>query len=279
MRGKIALGIVVFKPKKNLFQRVQKALNCGFSIYIYDNSPDIGKTVEYCSLVNKEELVYLSEKRNMGLAKGISAICKHAYSAEVSAIINFDQDTIFTEKTLNYINHFYKFNEQLLHDQGYSVVGFNSEGLIGSCGEQGSGQYEFVNAMLVRNSGSLFFLDRLKKIGWHDNGYFVDGVDYEFCLRSINAGFRIGECNCAPDIDHESEQGAETYAICSKTLRKYPISRVADSISANIKLLFSSMIGFQFSFMAEVFRLFVKYLFSQALVRILSTRHIKRQLL
>jgi rhamnosyltransferase len=278
MKGKIGLGIVVFRPKKSLFLRIQKALTCGFSIYIFDNSPDFKDTCEYCCHINAKDLVYLSDERNLGLAKGISTICKRAYSDKLSAIINFDQDTIFNENTLKFINKFYDYNRQLLCDQGYSVIAFTSDELNGFVGEEEcTDPFGFVDAMLVRNSGSFFFLDQLEKIGWHDNGYFVDGVDYEFCLRSINRGFRIGVCNHAPNIDHESEQGAENYVICSKSFRKYPMRRIVDSISANSKLLFASMINLKFRFMTKVFRLFLSYLVSQLLVRIISALNIKRQ--
>jgi rhamnosyltransferase len=278
MQGKIGLGIVVFRPKASLFLRIQNALNCGFSIYIYDNSPDFKDTCEYCRHKNTQNLIYLSDHRNMGLAKGISSICKHAYSDKLSAIINFDQDTIFTESTLHFINKFYDFNHHALSHQGYSVVAFTSDepgGFAGStkCVEH----YGFADTMLVRNSGSLFFLNQLEKIGWHDSGYFVDGVDYEFCLRSIQHGFRIGSCNHAPDIDHESEQGAEAYVFGSRSFRRYPMRRILDSISANLKLIYTSMVSLNFRFMAEVFRLFLGYLFSQLLVRVISARHVKRQ--
>jgi rhamnosyltransferase len=278
MKGKIGLGIVVFRPKKSLFLRIQKALNCRFAIYIYDNSPDFKDTYEYCHRMNTTDLVYLSGQRNLGLAKGISSICKEAYSDKLSAIINFDQDTIFSENTLYFINSFYDCNQQALCNRDYSVVAFNSDGHSNfTSSEKGATPYSFVDAMLVRNSGSLFFLNQLEKIGWHDSGYFVDGVDYEFCWRSIHRGFRIGVCNHAPDIDHESEQGAEEYFVWSRSFRKYPMHRIIDSISANLKLLFTSMISLNFRFMAIVFRLFLSYLFAQIFVRIISALHIKRQ--
>lgn len=275
MKGKIGLGIVVFRPKKSLFLRIQKALDCGLVIYIYDNSPDFKDTYEYCRHISAKDLVYLSDGRNLGLAKGISSICKHAYSDELSAIINFDQDTIFNESTLYFINKFFEYHYQLLSNQSYSAVAFTSDELSGlDGGEKCADNYGFIDTMLVRNSGSLFILGQLEKIGWHDSGYFVDGVDYEFCLRSLNRGFRIGACNHAPGIDHKSEQEAEEYRIGSRSFRKYPIRRIVDSISANSKLLFTSMISRNFRFMAKVFRLFLGYLFAQIFVRIISAWHI-----
>lgn len=279
MTGKIGLGIVVFRPKKSLFLRIQKALDCGFTIYIYDNSPGFKDTYEYCRHINAKDLVYLSKDRNLGLAKGISSICKHAYSDGLSAIINFDQDTIFNENTLYFINKFYEYHYQLLSNQSYSAVAFTSDELSGLAGgEKCTYHYNFIDAMLVRNSGSLFILSQLEKIGWHDSGYFVDGVDYEFCLRSISRGFRIGACNHAPGIDHESEQGAEEYRIYSRSYRKYPIRRIIDSISANSKLLFASMVSHNFRFMAKVVRLFLSYLVAQIIVRIISAWHISSML-
>ena len=41
-----------------------------------------------------------------------------------------------------------------------------------------------IDVKLLRNSGIIFLLDHLKHINWFDTSFFVDGVDYDFCLRA-----------------------------------------------------------------------------------------------
>ncbi|MBR7784688.1 hypothetical protein KDM89_21375, partial [Undibacterium sp. LFS511W] len=72
----------------------------------------------------------------------------------------------------------------------------------------------FVEDVLVAiSSGSMFFLENLKLIGWHNQTYFVDGVDYECCLRARQYGLKIGKCGDTPGFDHVSEQPDKVFAI------------------------------------------------------------------
>jgi hypothetical protein len=63
--------------------------------------------------------------------------------------------------------------------------------------------FPFKANKLLISSGSLFNLNILKKINWNNVKYFVDGVDYEFCLRANKMGYllqRIG--SAARPVSH-----------------------------------------------------------------------------
>lgn len=92
------------------------------------------------------------------------------------------------------------------------------------------------------SSGTLFDLKNLKKAGWHDENYFIDGVDYYICLSSEAAGLRVAEIFNTPGLDHDKEQGDINFTFLFKQYkgRKYPAYRIKDYINSSLKLIFKS---------------------------------------
>lgn len=267
MNRKIAIGVVAYKPNINLTLRLQRAIESGFSVYIFDNSPEDGIIRQFCWKFNSKVVRYITCGKNAGLGFGISSVCAGAYYDSYPALIFFDQDTVFSLSTLDFIEDFYIKNTGIT--SGYSAIVFDSK----KSGDSDNGnKFMFRDVLLARSSGSLFFLENLKKLNWHNEKYFVDCVDYEFCLRSNNNNLKIGKCPVAPDFDHESAQPDVKYMILGKErlLRVYSINRIFDTTSASMKLLFASIISGNVLFSYAIFRSFALYLFWQILVRIIN---------
>jgi len=175
----------------------------------------------------------------------MSSICAQAYHDNYSSLVFFDQDSVFDENTLNFIERFYLNHSEL--EISHSVIIFsakdNEENQEGCC---------FRDVLLAINSGSLFYLKNLKLLNWHSEKYFVDCVDYDFCLRSKRAGFKIGEYSCAPNFDHSTEQADKIYRLLGRnySMRVYPLSRIVDTSRASIKLIVNSSVGVDLKFAA-----------------------------
>jgi rhamnosyltransferase len=118
----------------------------------------------------------------------------------------------------------------------------------------------------------LFFLSNLKTLGWHNERYFVDGVDYEFCLRSSLRGFRVSEYCCTPGFDHASEQPDQKYRIFGKNyaMRAYAPSRILDVTISSFRLVLSALIGRKIEFAYKIGRHWIVFMGMQILSRILS---------
>ena len=192
----------------------------------------------------------------------MSSICAQAYYSGSSTLLFFDQDTIFNCETLEFIESYYLKN--ILLEGAYSAVVFNSKGykrtLVLKC---------FRDVDMAINSGSLFFLKNLKTIGWHNSSYFVDCVDYEFCLNSKKNNFKVAEYICTPGYDHSSEQADSTYQIYRKqySLRKYPLFRIVDTIKASIKVIISAAFAGKLKFAMRVCTLLFYYVVIQIVAR------------
>ena len=75
----------------------------------------------------------------------------------------------------------------------------------------------------------------MDKYEWFDKRYFVDGVDYSFCIKSKINKFKITEIYNTPGLDHESEQGNFPLKLHNKQIsgRLYPVSRNIDFIKSH----------------------------------------------
>jgi rhamnosyltransferase len=260
MARKISVGFVIYNPESNFTERLQQVVGQGFDVYVFDNTP--WKTSVRDLSITNQNIKYLTVGKNVGLGLGMSSVCAQAYYAGNSTLLFFDQDTIFSRETLDFIENYYLGKLSLA--SAYSAVAFNAKG-----NENAANSECFWDVDMVINSGSLFFLDNLKKMGWHSEKYFVDCVDYEFCLNSHNSGFKVGEYRCTPGFDHTTEQSDQIYQIFGKqySLRAYPLFRISDTLKASTKLVIKAILTGQFKFAAKLCRLASIYIIVQILTR------------
>jgi rhamnosyltransferase len=260
-RKEVAIGFVVFYPPESFFVRLNLVRSLGHRVYIYDNSPDSGCTFAQCR--DSGDTAYATSGQNAGLGVGLATITSAAFNDGIDVLLFLDQDTGISERTLDFIERFWK-QSSGAERATYSAIVFDGK----SSRSQRAGTV--VDVLLAISSGSLFVLGNLAVIGWHNKTYFVDGVDYEFCLRSRKAGFKIGLVRGVADFDHVSEQPDKLYRILGKSLpiRRYSRSRVADSLQAYGRLLVYCARGFDLKAMVHVFRSMAIYVFGQVVARI-----------
>lgn len=262
---KIAIGIVTYNPTPSLTSRINLALVSGFTLYIFDNSPQNGTVRDFCKSHNNCK--YLTCGKNVGLGFGISSVCAQAYYDTYPALLFFDQDTIFDRSTLDFVEEFYISRGNLV--EHYSAIIFNSKNVDSV---NTGNKFLIKDVLLSINSGSLYFLENLKKLNWYNESYFVDCVDYEFCLNSNNHGFKIAECSNTPGFDHKSEQGDFEHRVFGKMvrLRKYPSKRIFDTIHASTRIFFAAVKKFNISFSYAIIRYLAIYLLCQGKARLIN---------
>lgn len=263
MQRKIVVGFIVYNPGDGFLERLRKTVDEGFDIYVFDNSPWESNVRDFC--LARKEIKYLTLGKNVGLGLGMSSICAQAYYEGNSALIFFDQDTVYQPETLSFIENYHVTHEAL--DATYSAVVF------GASSSSMAGDSDcFQDASVAINSGSLFFLKNLKSLGWHNETYFVDGVDYEFCLNSKKHGLKIGKFMCTPGFDHSIEQADKRYKIFQKTysFRAYPLFRVLDTLKSSCKLMLSALLSLEFRFAAMILKFLSAFMVFQLISRILK---------
>lgn len=131
--------------------------------------------------------------------------------------------------------------------------------------------HRLVEQLLAISSGMLFVLDNVARMGWHNPRYFVDGVDYEFCLRARARGYKIAVCSGAPGFDHVTDQADKDHVLFGRPLRlrKYPWRRVFDSLGAYARLSLTSLGRGDLRGLGAVVRSMTIYILAQCLARFL----------
>jgi len=268
MNKEIVIGITLYNPNQSTKDRILKTMESGYDVFIFDNSPE---KMDYQDLFKSNNSVkarfhYYTCGKNVGLGYAISTLCAQAYYELNSALIFFDQDTMFTQQTLEYIENMYIESKEQIKE--YSAINF----LASNNHESKEDKYKIEDVSLAINSGSLYILENVKKLNWHNIHFFVDCVDYEFCLKSYNNGYKIGLINQTPGFDHFSEQGDLKFKIFGKEYqgRPYKSSRLKDYTLSSLKLIFKSLLTGNFYYFRVFIVSLLKYWFVQIYIRFIK---------
>jgi rhamnosyltransferase len=266
MDKEIAVGFVTYNPSPSLLARLQLLAELGYAIYVFDNSPEDGAVRDFCRSHSSSR--YTTCGRNVGLGVGISAVCAKAYYDDHPALLFFDQDTVFMQSTLDFIERFHERNRAMA--AAYSAIVFDAAD-VGGASDQGLPEVKDV--LLAISSGSLFFLKNLSRLKWHNPSYFVDCVDYELCLRSSSMGLKVGRCSSTPGFDHQAEQPDETYRILGRDwrIRKYSPRRIVDALTASTRLIGTALFTGNLRFLGAMVRSVAIYSGFQILVRLMPS--------
>jgi len=259
----IAIGFITYHPPAALLERITLAVEAGFKVYLFDNSPEDARFKGLLGDLPLGSIEYSCHGRNVGLGQALAKLCQQAYEDKFEAMLYFDQDTGFSGVTLDYIERFWQ--DCPSYRRTFSAVVFNATQNRSPIVLPKASSFPVEEVVLAINSGSLYFLDNLFTLNWHNAHYHVDGVDYEFCLRSRHAGLKIGLCTRTPGFDHESEQGnTEVRWFGHRTVtRRYSWPRVADALGSGLKLILTAIKLREFRFVLVLGRVTLGYCFYQ----------------
>lgn len=257
-----AVGLVIFHPEENLFKRIDQMIGLGFMVYVFDNSPDDEKYTT--AIKNHPKICYLTAGKNIGIGYALSTLCATAYAYGHQKLLFLDQDTGISASTLDFIEAYPKTLPNEIQQQ-YAALVFNGNL---------STNHSITEVRLAISSGSLFNLPSLKQIGWHNEKYFVDCVDYEFCVRARRCGFKIGVVKNTPDFDHVTEQPDQVINVFGKQLlvRPYSAARIKDAISAYLKLIVGGFLKNSLSDTYTLTRSMGLYIFGQLASRFIQSK-------
>lgn len=259
-RTDYAIGLVLYHPEESLLKRVDQMIDLGFSVYVFDNSPlDTGYLHNF---QKKQSVFYLTAGKNVGIGYSLSTLCATAYAHGYQRLLFLDQDTGISAKTLDFIEEFPKSLHTSIQKQ-YAALVFSGHP---------ASDHSVQEVGLAISSGSLFNLSALQQIGWHNVNYFVDCVDYEFCVRARRYGFKIGLIKNTPDFDHVTEQPDQKIQLFGKQLlvRRYNTKRIKDALSAYLKLIIGGLFKNRLSDTYALTRSMGLYIFGQLISRLIQ---------
>ena len=182
-RMKIAAVVILYHPDEKTVENILSYSSFVTKVYIVDNTeiPD-RKTVDSIFKVIPA-CVYISDGINNGIAARLNEVCRHAKDDGFDFIMTMDQDSAFDKDVItNYFRCFDHFPDK------------NQVAMFGIQYENAHWASDVCNPVswtTLITSGSLVNLGLFEQTGGFDENLFIDTVDFEYCYRSIEKGFKI----------------------------------------------------------------------------------------
>jgi rhamnosyltransferase len=179
---KIAAVVILYHPGQDTMDNISSYANYVERIYVFDNTEQASKLRS--QLLSNPKIHYYQDGENQGIAKRLNTAAKMAIEDGVDWLLMMDQDSSFTKPMIE--NYFVCFH-QYIPKNDVAMIGVNFE-------QQPQSTDSICNAVLsdeLITSGTLLNLDLFKVIGGFDEQLFIDGVDHEYTIRTLLAGFKI----------------------------------------------------------------------------------------
>lgn len=181
------LLIVIYHPPKETIKNIKAISSSVKKIYIFDNSALKSDVVEEILKLSHTE--YISFNSNKGIGYPLNYIAQKATEEGFEWLLYLDQDSYFEADSFNKM--IFAFEKQKEYKK--EKVGIVSPLVIYDKNQ--IKDYElsdsFKQIFITINSGSLFNLKILKKLGGVREDFFLDRIDFEYCLRLNKYGYYV----------------------------------------------------------------------------------------
>lgn len=185
--------VVAYNPNKDeICKNIETYASELERLYVVDNSSNNNKEM-FDNFANVE---YIANNDNLGISVALNIGAKRAIKDNHKWLLTMDQDSSFDKdailKLKEYIIHSEETNEKLGIVSPFHLTA-RTEGV----------KLEGVDhPLLVMTSGNLLNLDAYLDVGGFPEWYFIDCVDFDFCLALRKKGYEIAQVNTAI-LQHE----------------------------------------------------------------------------
>lgn len=205
--SRVGAVVVSYYPEVNLLLRLLFALAPQVSrIFVIDNGSDEETLAQLAESIDGYNVDLVRLASNQGIAVAHNVGIRHVEELSLEFVALFDQDSIPAPDMIDLLVGSYEALSRndipvaavgpTTVDQRTGTLGkFASirHGLVHqvSC----SADIDFLEADFLVSSGSLIPLSVLENVGGMAEGYFIDHVDTEWCLRARTRGLKLfGVC-------------------------------------------------------------------------------------
>lgn len=219
---KIAAIVILYNPCVDVVNNIKTYINYVDLIILVDNTEEKEFSeyascyiVDTLSKIMAGKVKYIPLNKNYGIAKALNIGIKEAAKEKITYVITMDQDSKFKN---NIISVYEKFLNQKEYGK-YILTPMYDTGR--NQGKKKHVLYEKMNYTM--QSANLFNSKIFDDIGFFKEDFFIDVVDYEYCLRAKQKGYQIIRCNKAL-LKHEPASGKEKKLGCFKLRYGYASS-------------------------------------------------------
>jgi rhamnosyltransferase len=244
---KVVVCIVTYHPSDETINRIGLLASNKIPFMVYDNTPGADFWPE------EMRGRVLRKGENLGLGVAIKALGQAVHQAGYTHMLYFDEDIIFDQGTLNWIHQWYSYHKP---ESNVGLIWFNYHDK-GIQAPEKSPPYPIKIAV---SACSLINIEAAASIGFHTDKWFLEGIDYDFCFRLVQGGYRLFGVDHCPGIDPFANQPG-IYRVDSKgrnrLVRIQPMKRLWNFWYALLDLTWRSLVqgprGYAYLFFRNIF--------------------------
>ena len=180
-----AIGIVTFQPDiSRLAENLQAALASTMAsrVMIYDNHSDNLAAIREL-MASDSRCLLMESNENHGIAHALNVLCQRAFDNGFEWILTLDQDSVIPEGLLA------EFTRHIDQDDVSIICPAIVDRNMGSEYSSQTTGTEFIETCIT--AGNLVRLSAWQQCGGYSEELFIDGVDFDFCLKMRETGWKI----------------------------------------------------------------------------------------
>jgi rhamnosyltransferase len=183
--------VITCRPASSLLENVEKLSRQVSEVVVIDN----GSGPEFAPLLERLGVRTIRNQTNLGIAVALNQGIRHAIEAGYSWVATFDQDSTVTPGLFTAM---FSALENCAPKERVALI---APVLCPSWEEyEPLSKHRPTPCLVTRtamSSGSLIRTSVFASAGFYDESFFIDYVDYDFCLRLWEQGWRIIRANNA----------------------------------------------------------------------------------
>ena len=229
---KISGVVVLYNPDEKVLDNIKTYIDLLDVLYVVDNSPipnDNSKKYK------DKKIKYISNNGNKGIAFAFNVGAKEALKNGSEWLLTMDQDSSFQKESLEKMILFLKeINKNIIMSESLDLS-YDKIGILSALQRTELNKTEKLSGisypLVVMTSGNLVNLNAYKKVKGFKDWFFIDAVDFEFCLNLKKNGYEIIQMNTA-ELNHNLGESVEKkmlgktmYVTNHNPIRRYYITR------------------------------------------------------
>lgn len=223
---KLAAVVVLYNPDNQVIENIKSYIDYVDVVYAVDNS-----SVDNKERFNLDKINYIPNGENLGIAYALNVGAKQAIADGFEWLLTMDQDSHFTDDGIDRMKNFIlncKQNptEQYSYEKLGLITPFHrtkfNENIVPE---------EIDSPAVVMTSGNIISLKAYQEIGGFKDWFFIDAVDFDYCLNLRDYGYdiwRLGNViltHNLGDVVFKTIGKKEYYSLNHSPMRRYYIVR------------------------------------------------------
>lgn len=183
MESSIAAVVILYNFNIDVINNIETYSKYVDLVILVDNSDSEFYYDKYKTKLEKYK--YISMNGNCGIARALNVGIEYANKNGYNWVLTMDQDSRFTKNLIDiYISYLNKMNDDEIIILSPNYV-YDRKKTI---------KYEGIKKIeYTMQSGNLLNISLFNKVGKFKENFFIDCVDYEYCLRANEKGYKIFE--------------------------------------------------------------------------------------